>query len=279
MRQMAVESRRRVIEKSSRYFFYLQAAVCIPLGTAMYLESQISSAFWPYPVKPLAFLMFGSMFVAIGLAGLLALRDRSGGSEKAVLVTSWPIFLTVAIAGAIASGFGMSFWTWALSAFLLAMAVAGFLLFVRKREEAMGPTERIPRGLKRAFLGHAIIVAFFGLNMFFLPSLAFSFWPWKVSSTVMRGLGALFLGTAVGTGWAYRQRYLESVRALLLPYFTFVFLVLLDVAANWGVVTAESPGVQVTLFWILVYVYVAVYAAYFLLTNRRSAGMGVTGKV
>ena len=265
---MASETDTRVTNRAAEFFFYLEEVVCLPLGMIMYVIPETTTAFWPYAIKPLASRMFGSMFLALAIAAILALRDRRGISNSAVLVTTWPIFLTVAIAGTIAPGLQPSLGSWLLSAFLLAMALTGFLLFVRRTGKATGPLDRIPRGLRRAFLGHAVIVTFFGLNMFFLPSLAFSFWPWRVSSTVMRGLGGLFLGTAAGTAWACAQKYRENVMALLLPYFAFVGLVLLDVASSWGVILAESPGAQVTLFWILVYAYVAAYTAYFSVRQR-----------
>src|SRR2546430_5586889 len=238
---MASETDTRLTNRATEFFLYLEDVVCLPLGIIMYVIPETTTAFWPYAIKPLASRMFGSMFLALAIAAILDLRDRRGISNSAVLVTTWPILLMVAIAGTIAPGLQPSLGSWLLSAFLLAMALTGFLLFARRTGKATGPLDRIPRGLRRAFLGHAVIVTFFGLNMFFLPSLAFSFWPWRVSSTVMRGLGGLFLGTAAGTAWAGNQKDRGSVMALLVPYFAFLGLGLPGGAVRWAGVLAARP--------------------------------------
>src|SRR5207244_13207296 len=98
---MASETDTRVTKRAAEFFFYLEEVVCLPLGMIMYVIPETTTAFWPYAIKPLASRMFGSMFLALAIAAILALRDRRGISNYAFLVTSLPIFRMVSFSGTI----------------------------------------------------------------------------------------------------------------------------------------------------------------------------------
>ena len=249
-------------------------AICLVLGVPMLIDPSLSRAVWPYPVKSLATRMFGAVLVALAVAAANTLRGGRTVSGRGALFTVAPIFGGILAAALLSSGklvLGaphVEVW----------LVVFGAVTVLGAAVIAMPPGMRggastgtaSPRGLRIALLLHTLIVLFFGLNMFFLPTLAQNFWPWKVSPAVMQGLGGFFLGSTVGTWWSFRQKTLERVRTVLPAYAVFTGLVLVAVLLESGVVASESPGPQVTIAWLGIYVYVTVYASFYTLWPRRS---------
>lgn len=254
-----------------RWHFLLVLLVSLGAGATLYAVSSLGPRIWPYPVKALATRFFASVFLAVAVAAIVALREPRRAPVDVLLVMGFSVFGTI-IAAALADfprltlGPGAALWAILLST--LAAASLLFLLAGRRREAAEGPP--VPRGLRRHFLLHTLVVLFFAIQMLLTPSVARTFWPWIVTDPIMRGIGGLFTGVAVGTAWSYRQRTWERVRLLLPVNATFVAFVLLAVGMHWSVITTESPGWHVTLPWLALYGYTAAYPAYYLLKPPAS---------
>ena len=260
-------------------YLIIVLAVSLLIGLPMYLfPSVMSSGFWPYSMKPLATRMFASMFLAVALAMTLALWESNWESVKILFIQGTPMYglillaalmnfpkLQLTIAGTIA-------WLALFSALTLGSLFIFLERSIRAKKETDSTHMRTPihRGLKYSLLLHTIIVVAFGLQMLIVPDVALNFWPWTLPSIIMQGLGGLFIGITVGTGWAYTQKSLERVKIALPAYTTFSTLVLLAVAIDWNVITTESPSTQVTLLWLVLYAYTALYALYYYLRQSSN---------
>jgi len=260
-----------------RAYLVFVAVTSILVGGSLYAVPSSSVAFWPYSMKPLATQMFASLFLAVALAAGLALRVSRLYSLRILLIQGAAmsgLILLTALPSYLPSSYpGLGAFAWlALFTIYFAGSVV-LLLAIRSTGETDGSVASklrpIPKALKVCLLLHTVIVVIFGLQMLTLPDLALNFWPWKVSENIMRGLGGLFVGVTVGSGWAYFQKYWEDVRAVFPSYTAFATLVLLAVGLHWDVITAESPGLQVTVIWIILYIFTALYPAYFYLQLEK----------
>ena len=244
---------------------------CIAAGLLLYVEPKLSADFWPYNMKPLATRMFASLFLGVGLATALALRERVWDSVEVLLVQGASMFGLILLAALInlpdlrLAKAGAVVWLALFSSITLGCLV--FLLKGGGRISAKGgplpALTPLPRPLKFLLWLHTALVVVFGVQMLAAPSLAEEFWPWKLPSIIVQGLGGLFLGTAVGTTWSATRKYWENVKVLFPAITTFVILVLIAVGIHWTVISRESPGVEVTALWLLVYVYAGGYPLYF----------------
>jgi len=265
------------VSASVRAYLVFVAVTSILVGSSLYAVPTSSVAFWPYSMKPLATQMFASLFLAIALAAGLALRVSRLSSLRILLIQGAAmsgLILLTALPNYLPPfhpSLGAFAWLTLFTIYFAGSIV--LLLAIRSTAETDASADSklrpIPKALKVCLLLHTVIVVIFGLQMLTLPDLALNFWPWKVSANIMRGLGGLFVGVTVGSGWAYFQKYWEEVRAVFPSYTAFATLVLLAVGLHWDVITAESPGIQVTVIWIILYIFTALYPAYFYLQLEK----------
>lgn len=261
------------ISRAVRAYFIIVLAVSLVIGLPMYLSPSLGASFWPYSMKPLATRMFASMFLAVALAMALALRENAWESVKITFIQGTPMYgliLLLALANyprLNLSNAGAVGWL----VLFTALAIGTMILFLERRsrvqreKDAATNQKPIPNGLKYSLLIHTIIVVAFGLQMMLVPQVALNFWPWTLPNIIMQGLGGLFVGITFGTGWGYTQKYFERVKIVLPAYTTFSTLVLFAVAVDWNVISTESPSMQVTLIWLVLYAYTAMYPLYFYL--------------
>jgi hypothetical protein len=217
------------------------------------------------------------VFLALAVAVANSFRRGLRLSKRAAAFTVAPILGGILAAASINAGvlsldlIHVELW------FVLfaALTVSGAAMILHEKTANFGePYITPPRGLRIALLVHTLVVLFFGLNMFFLPVIAQNFWPWRVSPVVMQGLGGFFLGSTIGTTWLFRQRDLNRIKAVLPAYAVFTGLVLVAVLLDSAVVASESPGPQVTISWLMVYIYVTAYAGYYTLNRAGGATKG-----
>jgi len=271
-------SLRRWTVSPLRWHFFLVLIVSLAVGGTLYTLPTLGPLFWPYPVKPLATRFFASVFLAVAVAAIFALREPRRAPADILLVMGASVFGLILLAAAadlprltldIA---GRALW----SVLLASLAVASVLFLVRRRAAVTDKGPPTPRWLRRHFLLHTVVVLFFSIPMLVVPNFQKAFWPWTVSDTIMRGIGGLFTGVAIGTAWSYRQRSWDQVRLLLPVNITFVSMVLLAVGIHWDVIALESPGAHVTVPWLLLYVYTGLYPAYYLLRPPRGENLAAT---
>ena len=260
-----------------RAYLVFVAVTSILVGGSLYAVPSSSVAFWPYSMKSLATQMFASLFLAVALAAGLALRVsrlyslrilliQGAAMSGLILLTALPNYLPPSYPSLGAFAWLALFAIYSVGSVVLLLAIRSTAETDASVDSKLRP---IPKVLKVCLLLHTVIVVIFGLQMLTLPDLALNFWPWKVSANIMRGLGGLFVGVTVGSGWAYFQKYWEDVRAVFPSYTAFATLVLLAVGLHWDVITAESPGIQVTVIWIILYIFTALYPAYFYLQLEK----------
>jgi len=262
---------RRWLVSPLRWHFLFVLVLSLGVGGALYAVPSLGASFWPYPIKPLGIRFFSSVFLAVSVASLFVLRESRRGTADVLLVMGVSVFGMIVVA-AVADFPRLTLRAasalWALLLASLAAASLLFLIAGRRETTVGGPP--VPRWLHRHFLLHTVVVLFFALQMLFTPSVAKAFWPWAISDTVQRGIGGLFCGVAIGTAWSFRQRSWDRVRLLLPVNITFVSMVLLAVGIHWADIAA-GPGWQVTIPWLLLYVYTAAYPAYYLLRPPTGA--------
>ena len=262
-------------ESPLRWHFLAVGGLSLPLGAALFALPSLGPPLWPYAVKPLAVRFFAAAFLAVAVASVLALRVRERRPLDVLLVMGVSIFGFIALAAvadpaALVASPGAVVWF----ALLTAMAL-GSLLFLLRRPASTetDPGPPMPRTLRFHFRLHAAVVLLFSLQFLLVPRFAAeNSWPWLVSDPVMRGIGGLFTGVAVGMAWASRQRTWGRVRLLLPVNVTFVAGALLAVGLHWSVIAAESPGLHVTVPWLVLYVYTGAYPAYHLLRPPAKEG-------
>ena len=265
------ESLRRWTASPLRWHFLFVLILSLGVGGALYAIPSLGPSFWPYPIKPLGTRFFASVFLAVAVAAVFALREPRRGPADVLLVMGVSVFgmiVVAAVADLPRLTLGPSGALWSL---LISSLAAGSLLFLlsgRGQAPVEGPP--VPRWLHRHFLLHTAVVLFFSIQMLLTPSVAKAFWPWIISDTVQRGIGGLFTGVAIGTAWSFRQLSWDRVRLLLPVNITFVSMVLLAVGIHWGDIAA-GPGWHVTIPWLLLYVYTAAYPAYYLLRPPTEA--------
>jgi len=256
-----------------RWHFLGVAGISLALGAGLFLFPSLGTFLWPYAIKPLAVRFFAAVFLAVAVASLLALRHAEDRRPLDVLlVMGVSVFGLIALAAladpaALRASAGAVLWF-----ALLAANALGSLLFLVRRPAATEPDPGppMPRYLRVHFLLHTVVVLLFSLQFLFAPRLAAeNSWPWLVSDPVMRGIGGLFTGVAIGMAWASRQRTWGRVRLLLPVNVTFVTGALIAVGLHWSVIAAESPGLHVTVLWLLLYIYTGAYPAYYLLRPPR----------
>src|SRR3990172_2132543 len=260
-----------------RWHFLAVAAVSLSLGVALFAVPGLGPSLWPYRIKDLAVRFFASVFLALAVASVVALRVPERRAREVLLVMGASVFGFIALAAvadpaALVASSGAVLWFALLTAFAL-----GSLLFLLRRPAATEPDAGppMPRFLRYHFLLHTGVVLLFSLQFLLIPRFAAeNGWPWRVSDPVMRGIGGLFTGVAIGMAWASRQRSWNRVRLLLPVNVTFVAGALLAGGLHWAQVTAESPGLHVTIPWLLLYVYTGAYPAYYLLQPPASEGGG-----
>lgn len=245
------------------------------VGIALFAMPSLGTVIWPYEVKPLAARFFGSVFLAVAFASVLAMRESMREPTIVIPIMGASVFGAILFAAAI----DVSLFTAHIAAIILWFVLMGGLfvgsvyILVRKRAwpPPFGQAFPMPYWLRRHFLLHTAIVLFFSAQMVVGPNIASGFWPWAVSDPVMRGIGGLFTGVAIGTGYAYIQRSWDKVRLLLPVNVLFVILVLVAMGLHWSVITTESPGWHVTIGWLLLYVYTAAYPIYYLIRPPMNA--------
>jgi len=256
---------RRWVVSPLRWHFLLVLVVSLAVGVALYAVPSLGPSFWPYPIKPLGTRFFASVFLAMAVAALVALREPRRGPADVLLVMGVSVFGMIVVAAVadfprLALGPAAALW----SVLLSSLALGSLLFLIRARGEPPVEGTPVPRWLHRHFLLHTVVVLLFSIQMLLTPNVAKTFWPWTITDTVQRGIGGLFIGVAVGTAWSFRQRSWDRVRLLLPVNITFVSMVLLAVVIHWGDIAA-GPGWHVTIPWLLLYVYTAAYPAYYLL--------------
>ena len=265
------------VSASVRTYLVFVAITSALVGGSLYAVPTWSVAFWPYSMRPLATQMFASLFLAVALAAGLALRVSRLYSLRILLIQGAAISGLILLAAVPSylppSHPSLGAFAWLTLFTIYSAGSVVLLLAIRSTAETAVSADSmlrlIPKALKICLLLHTVIVVIFGLQMLTLPDLALNFWPWKVSANIMRGLGGLFVGVTVGSGWAYLQKYWEDIRAVFPSYTAFATLVLLAVGLHWDVITAESPGLQVTVIWIILYIFTALYPAYFYLQLEK----------
>ena len=248
-----------------RWHFLFVLVLSLGIGGALYAVPSLAPSFWPYPVRPLGTQFFASVFLAVSVAALFALREPRRGPADVLLVMGLSVFGMIVVAAVadfprLTLSPASALWSLLLST----LAAASLLVLLAGRGEAPVGGPPVPRWLRRHFLLHTLVVLFFAVQMLLTPSVAKAFWPWTISDTVQRGIGGLFCGVGVGTAWSFRQRSWDRVRLLLPVNLTFVSMVLLAVGIHWGDIAA-GPGWHVTIPWLLLYVYTGAYPAYYLL--------------
>jgi len=260
---------------SLRAHFLFVLILSLAVGGALYAIPSLGPSIWPYPMKSLATRFFASVFLAVAVASGFALQEKARAPMRVLLVMGASVFgLILLAAAADASRFtlgalGVALWVLLFAA----LSLFSLILLLRSRRDASVDGPPVPRWLRAHFLLHTVVVLFFATPMLVAPSFEKQFWPWTVSDPIMRGIGGLFIGVALGTAWCWRQRSWDRVRLLLPVNVTFVSAVLLAVAIHWNVIASESPGWHVTAPWLLLYVYTALYPAYYLLRPpAREAG-------
>jgi len=260
---------------SLRWHFLGVGAVSLGLGVALFAFPSLGRSLWPFAIKDLAVRFFAAVFLAVAVGTLLAVRAlERRRSLDVLLVMGVSVFGLIALAalvepGALVASIGAGIWF-----AVLGVSASGSLWLLWRRpdpEPDAGPL--MPRYLRYHFLLHTVVVLLFSLQFLLVPRFAAeNSWPWRVSDPVMRGIGGLFTGVAVGMAWASRQRTWGRVRLLLPVNVTFVAGALLAVGLHWPVIAAESPGLHVTVLWLLLYIYTGAYPAYYLLRPPAKAG-------
>jgi len=183
-----------------RWHFLAVAAVSLSLGVALFAVPGLGPSLWPYRIKDLAVRFFASVFLALAVASVVALRVPERRAREVLLVMGASVFGFIALAAvadpaALVASSGAVLWFALLTAFAL-----GSLLFLLRRPAATEPDAGppMPRFLRYHFLLHTGVVLLFSLQFLLIPRFAAeNGWPWRVSDPVMRGIGGLFTGVAM----------------------------------------------------------------------------------
>lgn len=253
------------VPRPLRLLFVAVLLVSLGVGIWLYLVPEHVGRLWPYAMKPLATRFFASVFLAVALGSLFALRERAEAHVRVLLVLGVSVFgliLLAALPTLRLDGLGVLLW---LAIFVAIPLGSAAFLWSGRGATSVAAAEPVPAGLRYSLLAHTVVVVVFATPMLLVPDLSRQFWPWIVTLPIMRGIGGLFLGVVVGTAWAFRQRAVSRLRVLLPVNVTFVSFVLLAVAFQWNVVTTESPGLAVTVGWLLLYFFTGGYALLYLL--------------
>jgi hypothetical protein len=226
-------------------------------GVLFFLWPAESATLWPWPLPALAARFMGSLFIAGAGCSLVCLRYARGLFVMILLAAGDTL---IALAGLFAvAELGLTPAMIVFLAFYLGVA----LLLVVALLPGVGSgatvdTNTVPSALRLFFLVHLIVVLPVGITMFFLPQWAQSLWPWRMTPINVRFLGAFFLGAALISIWALRQRSPEPLLPVLVLY--ALFATLATIASLIHIRLFDTARVATWAFFAL-YVFVAAGSA------------------
>jgi len=114
--------------------------------------------------------------------------------------------------------------------------------------------------LRGFFVIHLLVVLPVGASMFLFPSWAQPLWPWQMTPINVRLIGSFFLGAALISAWALRQRSAELLLPVLVLYAFFSSLATLASVIHFGLF---DPARTTTWAFFALYVFVAAGSALF----------------